>query len=597
MNLANLVPDEANGLRSTVREVAERVSTASSNLIGSEKLRFADHLNTLRKFTMHRLGLLSHCMDLEGLVILEGDLHLASQGVLKEIGEHAGKGADAMLGMLPLSIPSAAQPMAGALKDLALHLGREFLAPILQALPFGSILVAACGAIYTLIVHTRELSKIAKDMTAQLSGHFRLIVACKSRGSLKDSDLAAPLQNYEDALQRAYVTLKKFHGGSVFSKALTTESELKNCLVNVDVQMRRLVEEKSLLQTNAEDTMLPVLTNIDDNIKELLAARILMESVSKQNNEIKEMVERLVKKESSSVDKGEFSELVAQMKELPMMSDLQGMNDALRNQLESDRQQMLHDFTLIKSRCTIREEDMQQLLSGLSGVSAINSMLTQQMKKENMNKVLRMDASVAIDVALPSSNGRELFEAQVASASAVAQLWDVNDEVKRSMALALTEMTHDNVVKCYGICFVEESGNTFLLTQRVDESLSDVLQSQGINCTVGVHIVFQCAHALSHLHDKNIVHGDVKEKNILLERQVNGTVVAKLRGFESAVFIDALSPIRSDRSHVDPTWGANETTTRTGDMRHRFDTEGCVIPNGFSSTPPFLLLFLPYVST
>ncbi|KAL3524527.1 hypothetical protein ACH5RR_017361 [Cinchona calisaya] len=97
----------------------------------------------------------------------------------------------------------------------------------------------------------------------------------------------------------------------------------------------------------------------------------------------------------------------------------------------------------------------------------------------------------------------------------------------------LLRLRHDNIVKLLGYCDDTEEGVLvfeYVPNGNLQERLASV---GGLSWKSRMRIAFQLAQALEYLHDKcplQIVHGDIKASNILLDQQLN----CKLCDFGSA---------------------------------------------------------------
>jgi hypothetical protein len=91
-------------------------------------------------------------------------------------------------------------------------------------------------------------------------------------------------------------------------------------------------------------------------------------------------------------------------------------------------------------------------------------------------------------------------------------------------ALLLSRVWHGNVVKCLGLVHDPDSAHGHSLHGSLvmewvgGGSVNEFLrENHGPGLGVRVHIAFQVAAGMQHLHEHKMVHGDVKPQNILLQ--------------------------------------------------------------------------------
>eukprot|EP00913_Durusdinium_trenchii_P031080 g29104.t1 len=99
-------------------------------------------------------------------------------------------------------------------------------------------------------------------------------------------------------------------------------------------------------------------------------------------------------------------------------------------------------------------------------------------------------------------------------------------EAIKKEAEMLQAMDHPNIVKCHGVYF--ERCFVCIVMDKLDggdlvEGLQRHLKERGqINCHDVVHVAYQMAASIHYLHNRNVVHRDVKGDNYLMDRKECG---------------------------------------------------------------------------
>lgn len=154
-------------------------------------------------------------------------------------------------------------------------------------------------------------------------------------------------------------------------------------------------------------------------------------------------------------------------------------------------------------------------------------------------------------------------------------------ETFRREAQSVAKLNHPNIAQIYA--FGEEKGQPYLVMELVrGTSLSKMMEAGPVEPGVAVRIGEQIAQALKHASESDIVHGDVKPENILLDENKQ----AKLVDFGIA----ALSGAREGGNEV---WGtpyyiAPEKVTRQKvDRRADMYSLGGTLFHALTGHPPF----------
>ncbi len=83
----------------------------------------------------------------------------------------------------------------------------------------------------------------------------------------------------------------------------------------------------------------------------------------------------------------------------------------------------------------------------------------------------------------------------------------------------LCSLGHENIVKGHAVC--EHDGLVYLVMERVQgRSIQEHLDINGrFQEEAALYIILQTARALTHLHERGLVHRDIKPGNILIDRE------------------------------------------------------------------------------
>jgi serine/threonine protein kinase len=129
---------------------------------------------------------------------------------------------------------------------------------------------------------------------------------------------------------------------------------------------------------------------------------------------------------------------------------------------------------------------------------------------------------------------------------AVKRVWlgpDGDSERAAREALAAARLSHPAIVALYEACAVEDA--FYLISELVDgETLARLIVERALADEEVLEIGIALAHALSHAHERGVIHRDIKPQNVLVPHRHGGAgCVAKLTDFGGASLVgeDALT--------------------------------------------------------
>ncbi len=150
---------------------------------------------------------------------------------------------------------------------------------------------------------------------------------------------------------------------------------------------------------------------------------------------------------------------------------------------------------------------------------------------------------------------------------------------------AISLLNHPNVVKVYDVCFGEEL--QYIVMEHVEGiTLKEFIQRQKIlDWKEALIVVVQILKALSHAHDKGVIHRDIKPQNILL--LPNATIKVTDFGIASFKRGEIKSPVETKAigsvHYVSPEQAQGEYTDEKSDIY----SVGVVLYEMLTGKPPF----------
>lgn len=163
-----------------------------------------------------------------------------------------------------------------------------------------------------------------------------------------------------------------------------------------------------------------------------------------------------------------------------------------------------------------------------------------------------------------------------------------NDEYTtrfKNESRAISLLNHPNVVKVYDVCFGEDI--QYIVMEHVEGiTLKEFIQKQKIlDWKEALIVVVQILKALSHAHDKGVIHRDIKPQNILL--LPNATIKVTDFGIASFKRGEIKTPVETEAlgsvHYVSPEQAQGEYTDEKSDIY----SVGIVLYEMLTGKPPF----------
>jgi serine/threonine protein kinase len=169
------------------------------------------------------------------------------------------------------------------------------------------------------------------------------------------------------------------------------------------------------------------------------------------------------------------------------------------------------------------------------------------------------------------------------------------DQVARFFreAKVVSTLDHPNIVKVFAVGLADERQPYMVMDYIQGVTLADLIAENSLKGDEYVDIFSQVASALSHAHRRDIVHRDIKPRNILIQRDANEKYIVKLVDFGIARYAipDTVPGQKLTRTGAiigSPTYMSPEQCTgRVVDLRTDLYSLGCVMYEAATGEVPF----------
>ncbi|MGD9680609.1 MAG: protein kinase [Candidatus Obscuribacterales bacterium] len=159
---------------------------------------------------------------------------------------------------------------------------------------------------------------------------------------------------------------------------------------------------------------------------------------------------------------------------------------------------------------------------------------------------------------------------------------------------AASHLTHPNLVSIYGHGETDK-GIPYLIMDYIEgESLADVIERDGrLEPERALEIFSQVAEAVSHAHQQNIIHRDIKPTNVILSKGDDDVEIARVVDFGIAKVLPSASRETRDLTQTGEVFGSPHYMSPEQclgfmlDQRSDIYSFGCLMYETLSGAPPF----------
>lgn len=160
---------------------------------------------------------------------------------------------------------------------------------------------------------------------------------------------------------------------------------------------------------------------------------------------------------------------------------------------------------------------------------------------------------------------------------------------------AASALSHPNIITVYDFG-VDENKTAFLVMDYLEgTNLGDIIDNNGPLCENDVLYIFpQVARGLIHAHARNVIHRDLKPRNLVLTVEEDGSVLVQIVDFGIAKIVAQGSDQSSTLTRTGEVFGSpiymspEQCLSETLDVRSDIYSMGCVMYEALTGLPPFL---------
>lgn len=142
------------------------------------------------------------------------------------------------------------------------------------------------------------------------------------------------------------------------------------------------------------------------------------------------------------------------------------------------------------------------------------------------------------------------------------------EQEKRAVYRAIAEASDGNLIRPE--CFFRSGTKYYLAMDKVEAEKKNLCELCQLPKEDAWLVCLTAAHALMCLHEKEVVHSDIKPDNLILHKSEAGKYVAKLVDFDASFFSD--HPPAPEQVHFDEAYLAPETALY---LMGEYDTIEC----------------------